>query len=529
MSDDASPDAAGSPPHDAGPIAPSTPVTAKRRSCVGVCASSSKARRSRTSPLPFKHVQSVLADDDPDATQPMDSQEVPAEAAANSEPKYPRVRAILIPTKADRPTTEIMHTPWSIGRGEGNNMVVDDRHASREHAELVEASGSARYAIRALNAPVYLCDTPESVSRVVEKDEKALLPNGQLVALLLTPGGRPVCQYEFRELLREDAASFDAQYLDLLRALRTEGSTQKNKKGCNVQLPRSWKMRINLRGREGQMVLPITSLRWIQPRHALIEALWYLRGEEHIDFLQRHDCNFWDEQAKPHPSTGGIRKTWVGMNYGLLGKNLEQQVLVPLVDGKDSRNMVTHLADPHVETVQQACTATVQFITRTPTQLDLVVNQRSSDVALGLPHDVVVWSAILHLVCREVRLRTAAGGHDARCLYPGELTVHIASAHNYEQNAGAVEQLLARAPRDEVSPSLGIAAGAPGMFEIANAEPLVVCGPGRRGDRAGAAVTSDKRQLSEDADGDDRGLLWVEGYAKELVHPHIRIAQANDG
>ena len=526
MSDDASPDADGSPPHDAGPIAPSTPVTAKRRSSQGVCASSFKARRSRTSPLPFKH-QSLLADDDPDATQPMDSQEgAAAEAAANSEPRCSRVRAILIPTKADRPSTEIMHTPWSIGRDEGSDMVVDDKHASRKHAELVEASGSAGYAIRALNAPVYICDTPESVSRVVEKGQQAQLSNSQLVALLLTPGGRPVCQYKFRELLLEDAASFDAQYLDLLRALRTEGSAQKNKKGCNVQLPRSWKMRINLRGREGVMALPITSLRWIEPRHALIEALWYLRGEEHIEFLQRHKCKFWDEQAKPHPSTGE-GKTWVGMNYGLLGENLERQVLAPLVDGKDSRNMVIHLADPHAETVQPACTATVQFITRTPTQLDLVVNQRSSDVALGLPHDVVVWSVILHLVCREVRLRTAAGGCGARDLHPGELTVNIASAHYYEQNAGAVEQLLARAPRDEVSPSLGIAAGAPGMFEIANAEPLVVCG--RRGDRAGAAVTSEKRRLSEDADGDDRDLLWVEGYAKELVHPPIRIAQANDG
>ena len=525
MSDDASPDAAGSPPHDAGPIAPSTPVTAKRRSCVGVCASSSKARRSRTSPLPFKHVQSVLADDDPDATQPMDSQEgVAAEAAANSEPKYPRVRAILIPTKADRPTTEIMHTPWSIGRDEDNDMVVDDTHVSRKHAQLVEASGSAGYAICALNAPVYLCDTPESVSHKVEKGQEALLPNGQLVALLLTRGGRPVCQFKFRELL--DAASFDAQYLDLLRALRTEGSAQQNKKGRNVQLPRSWKMRINLRGRDGSMALPITSLRWIQPRHALIEALWYLRGEDHIDFLQRHNCHFWDEQAKPHPNTGG-RKTWVGKNYGLLGEDLEQQVLAPLVDGKDSRNMVVQLADRNAETVQQACTATVHFITRTPTRLDLMIHQRSSDVALGLPHDVVVWSVILHLVCREVRRRTAVGGRGARDLYAGELEMNIASAHNYEQNAGAVEKLLERAPRDELSPGLGIAAGAPGMFEIANAEPLVVCG--RRGDRSGAAVTSDKRQLSEDADGDDRDLLWVEGYAKDLVHPPIKIAQANDG
>jgi len=32
-------------------------------------------------------------------------------------------------------------------------------------------------------------------------------------------------------------------------------------------------------------------------RQAIIEAIWYLRGEKSIEFLQHFDCRFWDQQA----------------------------------------------------------------------------------------------------------------------------------------------------------------------------------------------------------------------------------------
>ena len=61
---------------------------------------------------------------------------------------------------------------------------------------------------------------------------------------------------------------------------------------------------------------------------------------------------------------------------------------------------------PGVGTLQEACTSTCQFIVRQERRLDLVLHQRSSDVVVGLPHDVIAWSVLLHLVCREVGLRS---------------------------------------------------------------------------------------------------------------------------
>jgi thymidylate synthase len=70
------------------------------------------------------------------------------------------------------------------------------------------------------------------------------------------------------------------------------------------------------------------------------------------------------------------------------------------------------------------------------------VFQRSSDVILGLPNDVIVWSVILHLVRRDVCLRSG------RKLAAGKLHFAIAAggAHIYALNQSCCAQLLRRQP-----------------------------------------------------------------------------------
>jgi thymidylate synthase len=82
---------------------------------------------------------------------------------------------------------------------------------------------------------------------------------------------------------------------------------------------------------------------------------------------------------------------------------LELNVISKLCRGESSRNMYITLANPLLETVQQSCSSVIQFSVSAET-LDMTVNQRSSDVVLGLPNDVVVWAVIYHLVRREVKM-----------------------------------------------------------------------------------------------------------------------------
>jgi thymidylate synthase len=202
-------------------------------------------------------------------------------------------------------------------------------------------------------------------------------------------------------------------------------------------------------------LLPVTTLRKLYPMAAILEAIWYLRGENHIRFLQKHGQKFWDKQARD--------EGWVGLNYGLLtyypsgcsGKSinqLEEKVLMPLCAGKKSRNMVCTFCKPDEDTLQEACTSSVQFTVSTNNSLDMTVTQRSSDAILGLPNDVFVWSIILHLVRREVRLRTKGNIQ----LKAGRLYFCIAAggSHAYDINSESLKILLEREPKKGVMPHL---------------------------------------------------------------------------
>jgi thymidylate synthase len=121
---------------------------------------------------------------------------------------------------------------------------------------------------------------------------------------------------------------------------------------------------------------------------------------------------------------------------------LLEKVIEPLCQGECSRNMNITLCKPGERTVQEACTSGLQFSVGAGDLLDLTVFQRSSDVILGLPNDVIVWSVILHLVRRDVWLRSG------RKLAAGKLHFAIAAggAHVYALNQSCCAQLLRRQP-----------------------------------------------------------------------------------
>jgi thymidylate synthase len=158
-------------------------------------------------------------------------------------------------------------------------------------------------------------------------------------------------------------------------------------------------------------------------------------------------------------------------SYPIAGKpainQLEKKVLDPLCQGKSSRNMVCTLCKPGEATIQQACTSSVQFTVSHDNSLDLTVTQRSSDVILGLPHDVIVWSTILHLVRREVHMRTKG----QRNLQAGYLNFCISAggAHVYALNFQNMETLLDREPKPGVLPHLVVddSVSSLGMLELA--------------------------------------------------------------
>ena len=421
---------------------------------------------------------------------------------------------------------DIPKFPVILGRSsECGVQIRNNRSIGRKHCSLtfVDLDGTCYLTalpkqtcwIQDLNTNGWKVVQEDSLVRIQDRQRFRLLPPGNDVQAN-SPGAEYVLNLKVQGALKAahpGSHSFDIEYLKLLRMLQFEGVLkEKNKKGPNKTLPLCCPLTINLRDTSGtdRNLLPLTSLRSLYGgRGALIEALWYLRGEGDISFLQANKCHFWDKQA--------IKKDgvdWVGLSYGLLTNfpqthnrppinQLEKNVIEVLSKPRScSRNMICTLVKPGEETVQGACTSSVQFSVSTvpsvkmcgPSEeaLNLTVTQRSSDVMVGLPHDVVVWSIILHLVRREVLKRAD------RKLVAGNLSFVIGqnAAHVYKINYEQMKEILKRKPIEECQPHLVVdtAFDSQDMFSLAKSyEP---------------------------------GMFLIRDYTKAVKHPAITLTQA---
>mmetsp|Transcript_474 Transcript_474/g.764 ORF Transcript_474/g.764 Transcript_474/m.764 type:complete len:496 (+) Transcript_474:182-1669(+) len=356
-----------------------------------------------------------------------------------------------------------------IGRDRQNDFVVHNKHVSREHCVLFYQDDDLH-----LQPELKSCwvETKTGKWQEIKPREKWRLPLGSSFRLL-EASKKSVCheipkiQFCVSQQMNSIPKHIDPQYLGLLRTIERNGKEQTNKKGSNKTLPQPYTMEIDLSSDDpDKIVLPIVSLRKIWHQGSKIEALWYLRGEDHIKFLQANKCSFWDAQARG--------ESFVGLNYGLLTNvplrdgtsfnQLETNVIDKLVAGKSSRNMCCSMSNPNEKTEQEACTSSIQFAA-SDGRLDLTVTQRSSDVILGLPHDVIVWSIISHLVRREVNRRSKGKIRlRAGTLY---FTISAGGAHVYKLNEASCMELLSREPIPNVQPHLVIHGEDEGIFEIA--------------------------------------------------------------
>lgn len=355
-----------------------------------------------------------------------------------------------------------------IGRRSKNDVVINDLRVSRNHCKLTIHKNE--YCLQ----PHKPCWKFEGNKwHQVETGTEARIPLG-CAFRLLPPSNEPKHNQarHVQFIIIKTAAlppCVDHQYLWLLRTIEREGMKQENKKGANITLPRPVTMEIDLTSEDGTKdLLPLTTLRKMPYQQSIIEGVCYLRGEDHAAFLKRNRCPFWDAQAYGDGFLGGL-------NYGLLTNfpgqsctriNQLEEVIKKLAARRRSRNMVCSLTRPEEKTVQGACTACVQFSIKESAKgihLDVNVVQRSSDVILGLPHDLFSWALICHLVRREVARRSDVN------LLPGKLYFSISpgGARVYKINEESFKELLQRQPVLGVEPHLAVDGDKEGIFEMA--------------------------------------------------------------
>jgi thymidylate synthase len=173
-----------------------------------------------------------------------------------------------------------------------------------------------------------------------------------------------------------------------------------------------------------ELTNPLARLSRSEGRGRLVSCLgelcWYLSGTNDTEFIayylsRRRDD---DEDGLIH---GGYGPRLFGGTHGG-----QVQYVIDLLRGSpDSRKAVVQIfdrndvAEPHHDV---PCTSTLQFLVRND-QLRMVVNMRSNDAYLGLPHDIFAFTMLQEMVARDLGLELGTYVHHA-----GSLHVYTADA-----------------------------------------------------------------------------------------------------
>ncbi len=258
------------------------------------------------------------------------------------------------------------------------------------------------------------------------------------------------------------------QYLDAVAEVLERGPRKENRTGVDTLSTFNINYQIDLR--EGFPLLTTKEISW---KNIVVENLWFLSGDTHIELLRRHGCRFWDPWADSSgrvPSAYGNfwRHFPVHDNGQTAFVDQIAWVLDELARNPMSRRLVVSAWAPgNAQTsALPPCHAlwilNVQNDGAGTPHLCLHLTQRSCDIALGIPYNIAGYAFLLELFARFSGIRAGIFAHtlvDAH-VYTAKAD---GSMSEYDHVPGLREQLQ-RAPRP--LPRLDIDASIRGLEDV---------------------------------------------------------------
>lgn len=281
------------------------------------------------------------------------------------------------------------------------------------------------------------------------------------------------------------------QYHDLCKRILREGTYKKDRTGVGTYSVTGAEIRFDL-----SKGFPLVTTKEVKFKKLVVtELFWFLRGDTNIRYLLQHGNHIWDEwpfkrwveseeykaSGRPDMTDFGNRamkdpefrkvykkvkkefcqliledeefaKKWgdCGRAYGAQWRRafyvnpdtLEVSIVDPLAEAIEDlktnpysrRIVVSSFNQDNIRhSVLPCCHHQFQFIVRDG-KLDLVWDQRSVDVFLGLSFNIASYALLTHMVAQVVGLEV------------GELIGHLKDVHIYSNHVDAVKELLSREP-----------------------------------------------------------------------------------
>lgn len=195
--------------------------------------------------------------------------------------------------------------------------------------------------------------------------------------------------------------------------------------------------------------VPVLTCKSVPWKLVIHELLWYISGSTSVKDLHKVGIHYWDANTSrefldsrgltdyPEGELGpGYGSQW--RSWGGRGLDQLQEVVGLLREDPTSRRII--LTAWNVQDLPKMalppCHCFCQFLVDHRQQLHCILYQRSADLALGVPFNILCYSVLVHMLC-----------HLVPSLKPGSLTHCMGDAHLYQNHLATTKAMLSQPPK----------------------------------------------------------------------------------
>jgi thymidylate synthase len=259
-----------------------------------------------------------------------------------------------------------------------------------------------------------------------------------------------------KNLIQQQNIHPEKQYLNLISELLEEGNIETGRNG-NTYSNIGGAMYFSLENNE----IPILTTKKVAVKTCLKELLWFIRGNTSNELLTKQGVHIWDANASKDflesrnlnycegdlgPVYGHqwrfFNATYEDCNtdYGGQGIDQLQNIIDDLKDPEKrySRRHVISCWNPCQigEMALPPCHVLFQFHVTRKNKLSCTLYQRSGDVGLGVPFNILSYSALTCLIAKHCGLE------------PYEFIYYLGNTHIYEEHTECLKEQIKRQPFD---------------------------------------------------------------------------------
>lgn len=171
--------------------------------------------------------------------------------------------------------------------------------------------------------------------------------------------------------------------------------------------------------------LPLLSLRKIYTKGVVGEFKTFVEGKtDNIKYFEKNGCKYWKLWAKEDGS--------INIDYAP-GKQLDDLIENIKKNPQSRRHIINLWNHDNLPNLSlPCCHYTYQFYVRQNKYIDMIWTQRSVDVAVGLPSDLIL--SALYVI--YVAMKTD--------YLPGKVRMNFGDAHIYEEHIEGLKEMLER-------------------------------------------------------------------------------------